>query len=63
MQRHRLKRIYAYAQIQKAHEIHPVINLILDLIVRQIIIGILRDKIKILAKKREPKIYEYGFLK
>jgi hypothetical protein len=27
------------------------------------LIGILRDKIKILAKKIEPKVYEYGFLK
>jgi hypothetical protein len=27
------------------------------------LIGILRDKLKILAKKIEPKVYEYGFLK
>ncbi|HPO62822.1 MAG TPA: hypothetical protein PK762_07035 [Candidatus Kapabacteria bacterium] len=27
------------------------------------LIGILRDKLKLLAKKIEPKVYEYGFLK
>jgi len=27
------------------------------------LIGNLRDQIKILAKKIEPKVYEYGFLK
>jgi hypothetical protein len=27
------------------------------------LIGVLRDKLKVLAKKIEPKVYEYGFLK
>jgi hypothetical protein len=27
------------------------------------LIGDLRDKLKLLAKKIEPKVYEYGFLK
>jgi hypothetical protein len=27
------------------------------------LIGDLRDKLKILAKKIEPKVYEYGFLR
>jgi hypothetical protein len=27
------------------------------------LIGELRDKLKILAKKIEPKVYEYGFLR
>jgi hypothetical protein len=26
------------------------------------LIGILREKLKVLAKKIEPKVYEYGFL-
>jgi hypothetical protein len=26
------------------------------------LIGVLREKLKILAKKLEPKVYEYGFL-